>query len=273
MDYRPLGNSGLQVSVLGMGCGRLARRSKRSVRLGSIAAARAALENGVNFFDTADCYSAGLSERILGYLTRGRRSDVVIATKCGRAVSPASRLSTGWRASTCFDPDYVVRALEHSLRRLRMDYVDVFLLHSPPLSVLEHGDAVAALLRARDAGKTRAVGVSLRSGAGVESLRVLRGLDCVELELNRASLPSTLQLASELQRGGVGVIARQPFGSGVLLREGGVGVTDCLTFALGCPCATVVAGMSSRSQFDRNSSVVAKVSMTAERDGRTSTGA
>ena len=110
----------------------------------SIATVHAALDAGINFFDTAEGYEAGHSERVLGRALVGRRQEAVIATK----VSP-SHLA----------PDDVIAACEQSLLNLQTDYIDLYQIHWPnwdvPLS-----DSVGALQQLRDEGKIRAIGVS-----------------------------------------------------------------------------------------------------------------
>lgn len=124
MEYRRLGGSGLVVSVLGVGCNAFgARTGGEEVE----AIVDAALDHGVTFFDTADSYSRGESERLLGEAVRGRRDAVVIATKFGRSMDGANGPDFGARGSR----RYVRRAVEESLRRLDTDYIDLIQFHSP----------------------------------------------------------------------------------------------------------------------------------------------
>src|SRR5882672_9988137 len=110
MNHRPLGDSGLDVSVLGLGCNNFGRRVDLE---GTRAVVDAALHEGVTFFDTADAYGRGQSEEFLGQVLEGRRDQVTLATKFGAPVGD-SDVPRGSR-------DYILRAIEGSLRRLATD--------------------------------------------------------------------------------------------------------------------------------------------------------
>ena len=131
---RQLGRSGIQVSGMGLGCwaiGGLLWAGKEPVGWGevddaeSIRAIHCALDLGVNFFDTADVYGAGHSERVLGRALAGHRDRVVLATKFGNTFDESARQITGSNAA----PKYVRRACEASLRRLNTDYIDLYQFH------------------------------------------------------------------------------------------------------------------------------------------------
>ena len=131
---RQLGRSGIQVSAMGLGCWAIGGpfwAGENAVGWGqvdddeSIRAIRRALDLGVTFFDTADVYGAGHSERVLGRALAGRRDQAVIATKFGNTFDEATRQSTGSDAS----PEYIRRACEASLRRLDTDYIDLYQFH------------------------------------------------------------------------------------------------------------------------------------------------
>jgi aryl-alcohol dehydrogenase-like predicted oxidoreductase len=117
---RPLGHSGLQVSVVGLGCNNFGRRLDLD---GTRAVVDAALDNGITFFDTADVYGRGTSEEYLGQLLEGRRDQVVLATKFGMDMGDGK----GPRGSR----DYIMHAVEASLRRLRTDVIDLYWYHRP----------------------------------------------------------------------------------------------------------------------------------------------
>src|SRR2546430_8912192 len=119
---RQLGDSGIQVTVAGLGCNNF------GMRIDAAASARvvhAALDLGVNFFDTADVYGMGRSEHHLGAALKGRRDQAVVLTKFGNAADPEHPEHRG------ASPEHVRRAIEASLRRLETDYVDVYMLHRP----------------------------------------------------------------------------------------------------------------------------------------------
>ncbi|MFI2271782.1 MULTISPECIES: aldo/keto reductase [Catenuloplanes] len=154
MSYRRLGDSGLTVSAIGLGCSSFGRRLDAD---GSRAVVDAALDAGINLFDTADVYGEprGTSEQLLGAALKGRRDDVVIATKFGMDMAGANGQDFGARASR----RYVTRAVEASLRRLDTDYIDLYQLHRPdPATPIE--ETLAALDDLVRAGKVRYLGCS-----------------------------------------------------------------------------------------------------------------
>ncbi|TYP79054.1 aldo/keto reductase [Paenibacillus methanolicus] len=163
---RKLGNSEAAISPLGLGCWAIGG----PFTLGgledgwgavddneSIAAIHAALEAGVNFFDTADAYGAGHSETILGQALKGRRGDVVIATKFGYTNNPAAREVYLRHDVT---PEYIRKACENSLRRLGTDYIDLYQIHVGMLIEEETESAIGALNRLREEGLIRSYGWS-----------------------------------------------------------------------------------------------------------------
>lgn len=134
-NIRTLGRSGIDVSALGFGCwaigGEWQDASGQPLGWGkvddeeSVRAVRRALDLGVTFFDTADTYGAGRSERVLGRALGKRRDDVVVATKWGNVFDEETRTLTGADDS----PEYARRALTASLERLGTDHVDLYQLH------------------------------------------------------------------------------------------------------------------------------------------------
>ena len=146
MEYRKLGTTGIEVSVFALGCwpfagGAVWGEQDEDV---SIATVHAALDKGINFFDTAEGYEKGHSERVLGRGLEGRRDEAVIATKVS-----ASHLK----------PSEIVKACEQSLENLRTDYIDLYQIHWPnwevPIEV-----SWQALEALKSSGKVRALGVS-----------------------------------------------------------------------------------------------------------------
>jgi aryl-alcohol dehydrogenase-like predicted oxidoreductase len=158
MRYRSLGESGLVVSVVGLGCNNFGRRL-------DVAATRAvvdaALEAGVTLFDTADMYGIdGGSEKALGEVLDKRRDQVVLATKFGHQ---GHDMGYGPAAGAKGGRGYIRRAVTESLRRLRTDYIDLYQLHTPdPSTPME--ETLAALDELVTEGKVRYVGHSNLSG-------------------------------------------------------------------------------------------------------------
>lgn len=157
MRYRSLGNSGLVVSVAGLGCNNFGRRLDLA---GTRAVVDAAIDAGITLLDTADMYGDGASEELLGEVLAGRRDEVVLATKFGHQRHDmgygAAAGSKGGRA-------YIRRAVELSLRRLRTDYIDLYQIHTPdPDTPVE--ETLAALGELVAEGKVRYLGHSNFTG-------------------------------------------------------------------------------------------------------------
>src|SRR6266550_4186832 len=125
MRYRPLGTSGLMVSVVGLGTNNVGRRLDADA---TRALVDAAIDAGITLLDTADIYgNRGGSETLLGQALKGRRDGVVLATKFGMDMAGANGADHGARGSR----RYIVRAIEASLQRLQTDHVDLYQYHVP----------------------------------------------------------------------------------------------------------------------------------------------
>lgn len=152
MTYRPLGSSGLIVSTVGVGCNAFGRRIGAATTREVV---DAAIDAGINLFDTADIYGYGASEELLGDSLRGRRDDVVIATKFGLDMQGANGPDWGVRGSR----RYIRRAVQGSLRRLGTDYIDLYQIHRPcPVTPIE--ETLAALHELVTEGLVRYIGSS-----------------------------------------------------------------------------------------------------------------
>jgi aryl-alcohol dehydrogenase-like predicted oxidoreductase len=152
MRYTPLGDSGLVVSAVGIGCNAFGSR------IGAdqvTAVVDAALDEGIDLFDTADTYGLGESEELLGRALRGRRDDVVVATKFGMDMQGANGPDHGARAGR----RYVRRAVQASLRRLATDWIDLYQLHQPDL-VTPVEETLEAMNELVDEGLVRYLGCS-----------------------------------------------------------------------------------------------------------------
>jgi aryl-alcohol dehydrogenase-like predicted oxidoreductase len=158
MNYRRLGNSGLVVSVIGLGCNNFGRKVDTD---GTRAVVDAAFDAGITLFDTADIYGTqrGASEEALGAALKGRRDDVVLATKFGMDMEGLNGADRGARGSR----SYIIRAVEASLRRLGTDYIDLYQIHTPdPATPID--ETLATLDDLVRSGKVRYVGNSNFSG-------------------------------------------------------------------------------------------------------------
>ncbi len=153
MEQRNLGNSGLHVSAVGLGCNNFGGRVDEA---GTREVVSAALDAGINLFDTADVYGERRSEVLLGKALQGRRHDAVIATKFAMPTGPGLQDKGGSR-------HYIMRAVEASLERLGTDYIDLYQMHVPdPSTPID--ETLGALSDLVHAGKVRYIGHSNFSG-------------------------------------------------------------------------------------------------------------
>lgn len=149
MQYRILSTTGIEVSEICFGCWQLGSAEGYGVtEAEALRSVEAALDLGINFFDTADVYDNGLSEQRLGQVLKGRRQQAVVATKVGS--KPGGRDSS---------PAHIRASIERSLKRLQMEYVDLYQIHWPDPNV-EFEESWGAMLDLVREGKARAVGVS-----------------------------------------------------------------------------------------------------------------
>lgn len=226
MQTRRFGNTGMQVSELGFGTAEIGFEEVADRTLDAIFGV--AFDMGINVIDTAAMY--GDSEEKIGRALRGRRSQCFLCTKCGRhpprrrsilglyerAHWQAQRLMRSVDEHESFDwqPRILEWNIDQSLRRLRVDCIDVILLHSCSEETLRRGVVIEVLLRARQAGKVRYIGYS---GDGLAALHAVqcRQFDVLETSISIAdqeALDLTVPLAIQ---NGMGVIAKRPIANGL----------------------------------------------------------
>lgn len=216
MRYRKLGKNGPEISVIGVGCwamggGGWAYSWGEQDDLESIAAIHAALDAGINFFDTAAVYGLGHSEEVLGKALGPRRKEVIVATKCGLVWDEQGRIRRNGRYES------VMREAEASLRRLGTDYIDLYQLHWPDT---ESGSTPEETMRAMEdlvrQGKVRWVGVSNFDVPLLRRALSVRHVDSLQPPyslFDRAVEPEILPFCRE---NGIGVVAYSPLASGLL---------------------------------------------------------
>lgn len=202
----------LEVSVVGLGCNNFGRALDKA---GSAAVVDAALDVGINHFDTASNYGEGQSESFLGAALGARRDDVVIATKVGVPIP-------GWEGSGGAAPDYVRQVLERSLTELGTDYVDIYMIHFPdPKTPIE--DTLAVMSAMVDEGKVRQIGCSnfdpaqLNEALAVSAERGWPPFVCDQVEyslLHRE--PEENGLAELCVQSGVALLPYYPLANGLL---------------------------------------------------------
>jgi aryl-alcohol dehydrogenase-like predicted oxidoreductase len=208
---RPVGDSGLQVSVVGLGCNNFGRRIDLA---GTRAVVDSALAEGVTFLDTADIYGGrGASEELLGQVLEGRRDEVVLATKFGMDMGDGK----GPRGSR----EYILQAVQASLRRLRTDVIDLYWYHQPDgvTPIAETLETLDELVRA---GTVRAIGASNFSAEQIEEADTVAresGLTPFAAIQNEYSLlvrKAEAEVLPACERLGLGFVPYFPLASGLL---------------------------------------------------------
>ncbi|HUD78393.1 MAG TPA: aldo/keto reductase [Streptosporangiaceae bacterium] len=216
MRYRPLGNSGLVVSVVGLGCNNFGRRLDVAQ---TRAVVDAAIDSGVTLLDTADIYGgAGRSEELLGEALAGRRDQVVLATKFG---SQPADMGYGPAAGAKGGRAYIRRAVEHSLRRLRTDYIDLYQIHTPdPVTPVE--ETLTALSELVQAGLVRYIGHSnfsaVQIAAAAAAARELGTVPFISAQNHWSLLErqAELEVVPTAIEYGLGVLPFFPLANGLL---------------------------------------------------------
>ena len=214
MKYRTLGRTEFSVSEIGFGAwaiggnqfGNSYGTTKDSE---SLKALQIAIDLGCNFFDTADVYGHGHSEKLIGNALKRFRQKIYIATKVGGDFyhGPA-RLN--------FDPEYIRFALENSLKRLNTDYIDLYQLHNPPLHLIQDGSIFEILFKLKREGYIRAVGLSIfEPTEGIEAIQN-DCVDCVQFVYNIFNRQAAKNLLPIARENNIGLIAREPLNNGIL---------------------------------------------------------
>jgi aryl-alcohol dehydrogenase-like predicted oxidoreductase len=209
MKRRPLGATGITVSEIGLGAWQLANTDWGVYdRAEALRVVQQALDAGCDFFDTAPPYGGGRSETLLGRALGGVRPSVTICTKFGHSAE---------FPPTNFDVAALRPSLEGSLRRLRTDYVDVLLLHSPPVALLNgrHAPHYEEMERLKAEGKLRVYGVSLGNSRDLKTVLETTRSGAIEVTFNvfHQEPRAAFRYAQEQ---GVGLIANVPLDSGWL---------------------------------------------------------
>jgi aryl-alcohol dehydrogenase-like predicted oxidoreductase len=210
MKYRTLGKTGLKVSAVGLGTMVHAGHFGPMKDSESLGAIETALDLGVNFIDTSDAYGAGYSESLLGNALKGKRHKVILASKGGNVMVGPNK------GKRVFDPDYIGRVMDESLKRLQTDYIDLYQLHNPTVEVIEKGAVWEVLERAKQAGKIRHYGVSINTmEEGIAAVKDGRA-ETIQVEYNLLAQEPAEKIFPLAEPAHVGIIARVPLKRGIL---------------------------------------------------------
>lgn len=211
MNFKRLGNSGLQVSALGLGTNAFGKRADQET---SIQIVHTALDHGINFIDTANIYAGSESERIIGLALESRRHEAVLATKAGLVKNDGPNGSGSSR-------HHLMQELEDSLRRLKTDYVDLYQIHTfDPNTPLE--ETLRTLDDMVSSGKVRYIGASnytawqLMKAIGISEARSFAKYISIQCSYSLADRTPENELLSLCLDQGVGIIPYFPLAGGIL---------------------------------------------------------
>ncbi|WP_029214832.1 aldo/keto reductase [Kallotenue papyrolyticum] len=209
MEYRPLGRTGWQISAISFGAWAIGGDAWGATDDAlSLRTLHRALDLGINFFDTADVYGDGHSERLLGQVRRERREQMIIATKAGRRLNPHTAAGYNRANLTAF--------VERSLRNLQTEALDLLQLHCPPTAVYDMPEVFGILDDLVAAGKIRFYGVSVERVDEALKAITYPNVQSVQIIFNMFRLKPAEQFFPVARDRQVGILARVPLASGLL---------------------------------------------------------
>lgn len=220
MRFTPLGSQGLEVPVIGLGCMGMSEFYGATNESESLAVLNRALELGCQFWDTADMYGPFTNEALLGRAIKGRRDQVIVATKFG-----ISRNEDGSYNGIRGDADYVRASCEASLRRLGVDHIDLYYQHrvDPEVPIEETVGAMGDLITA---GKVKYIGLSEADAKTIERAHATAPVSALQTEYSLWSRDVETDILPIIHQLGIGLVAYSPLGRGFL--AGGIQSRDDL---------------------------------------------
>lgn len=209
IKHRKLGSGGLTVSAMGLGCMGMSTAYGAADEKESIATLEHALELGINFFDTAEQYGPYLNEELLGRVFKGRRHEVVLATKFG------FKIDNGVTTGITSELGHVRRAVEGSLRRLGTDHIDLLYQHrvDPAVPIEDVVGVMAELVRE---GKVRYLGLSEAGVANIRKAHAVHPISALQSEYSLWERNLEAEILPALRELGIGLVPFSPLGRGFL---------------------------------------------------------
>ena len=209
MQRRQLGRSGLEVSAIGLGCMGMSAMYGEPDEAESIATLHRAIEIGMDFLDTSDMYGSGHNEELIGRAIAGRRDRVILATKFGNILHPDGTADVNGR------PEYVAAACDASLKRLGVDYVDLYYQHrvDPTVPIEETVGAMAILVKQ---GKARYLGLSEAAPATIRRAHGVHPIAALQTEYSLWTREAETEILPTCRELGIGYVAYAPLGRGFL---------------------------------------------------------
>lgn len=212
MQKRKLGNSGLEVSALGLGCmGMSSAYGPAADKQEMIALIRAAVERGVTFFDTAEAYGPFVNEELVGEALAPVRDQVVIATKFGFDIEP----SGARRAGVNSRPEHIKQVADAALKRLKVDAIDLFYQHRVDLDVPIE-DVAGAVKDLIQAGKVKHFGMSEAAAQTIRRAHAVQPVAAVQSEYSLWTRDPEAEVLPTCEELGIGFVPFSPLGAGFL---------------------------------------------------------
>ncbi|MDW3192016.1 MAG: aldo/keto reductase [Cytophagales bacterium] len=230
MNYRTLGKTGLSVSEISLGTWQLGGKWGDPFDHASAAKiVHEAIDQGINFIDTADVYNDGLSEKVIGEVLKERSEDIFVATKCGRQLQP--------HTNEAYQPGALRGFVEASLKNMQVETLDLVQLHCPPTEVYYRPEIFELFDRLREEGKVRNLGVSVEKIEEAIKAIEFDNVRTVQIIFNMFRHRPTELFFGQARKKNVGIIARVPLASGLLTGKFG---------------ATTSFGKDDHRHFNRN---------------------
>ena len=222
MKYRKLGKSGIKVSEIGFGAWTIGLDwwGKKIDDDESIRILKRAYDLGINFYETADMYGNGKSEKLIGQAFKYMRNEVVYSTKWGYDMYNVEQIGHNEIPQKHNDPAYLEYALQQSMKRLQTDYIDVYSLHNPKMYTIKDDNLFHSLDKLTQSGKIKSHGIALGPAIGWRDEGLLaiekRNITCLQTVYNILEQDPGEVFLNAARNNNVGVMVRVPDASGVL---------------------------------------------------------